>query len=581
LKQFESFTLDTGNECLLHSGTRIALAPKPFAVLRYLVENAGRLVSHDELLDALWPEIYVQPQVLRTYMLELRKILGDDPRNPRFIRSVPKRGYCFIACVSEDAAARSSAVNQPGEQNDSPRQIVGREPELARLRAAMRETAGGHRQFVFLTGEAGIGKTALVAAFRSHLDSEFTVAAGQCIPGFARQDYYPIADALRQLHPTDTAASIFHRPHPGAPPGELCSALEEIARQKPLALLLEDVQWTDEATLHLLSALARRQGELRLLVVATLAPQSGANAEAIRALVHDLHMRQLCIELPLSRLGKKELAGVLHARLEASHLPDELHSYVYQKSEGNPRFALTLIDHLLAEGALARGPAEGSWELRARSQDLEEMTPRILARSLELEIERLSDREQHVLEAASIPTVAFPAWMVAAALDEDLVTTEEMCDNIARRMSFIQRAGEEELPGGTRSAFYVFSHALYREVLYQRQSPARRALRHLRIARRLREIFRGREALIALDAAAHYEAAGDPKESVAMLRMAARRAMELRAYGEAADLEARIARIEANLPAGNGRSGAIGGNDCLAWPAAEDTDLPYPTHVKA
>jgi len=580
LKQFESFTLDTGNECLWNSGTRIALAPKPFAVLRYLVENAGRLVSHDELLDALWPNIYVQPQVLRTYMLELRRVLGDDSHNPRFIRSVPKRGYCFIAYVSEDSAPRARAVNEPAEQTNSQSCLVGRGRELALLCAATQEAAAGHRQIVFITGEAGVGKTALLDAFRSRLDTEFAAATGQCIPGFARQEYYPLTDALRQLQPSDAAASVFNRLHPGAAlgPGELCAAVEDIARQRPLALMLEDLQWTDEATLHLLSALARRQGELQLLVVATLAPQAGASAEVIRALVHDLRMRRLCAEVSLPRLGKKELTAVLHARLDASRLPEELHACVFRNSEGNPRFALALLDHLLAEGLLARAPGGGPWELRCGPQDLDELTPRELARSLELEIERLSEREQRVLEAASIPSVAFPGWMVAAALDEDLVATEEICDSIARRMSFIQRAGEEDLPGGTRSAFYVFSHALYREVLYQRQSPARRALRHGRIARRLREMFRGREALIALDAAGHYEAAGDSKEAIAMLHIAARRAVDLRAFGEAAELKARIARIGANLPAAPAQAG---GNNGLVWPAAEDTDLPYSTHLKA
>jgi len=580
LKQFESFTLDTGNECLWDSGTRIALAPKPFAVLRYLVENAGRLVSHDELLDALWPDIYVQPQVLRTYMLELRKVLGDDPRNPRFIRSVPKRGYCFIACVAEDLAPRAAAVNHRQEKTTSTAGLVGRERELARLCAAMHEAAAGKRQIVFLTGEAGIGKTALLDAFRSQLDTEFAVAVGQCIPGFARQEYYPLADALRQLQPSDTAASVFNGLLPGAAraAGELCAAVEDLARQKPLALLLEDLQWTDEATLHLLSALARRQGKLHLLVVATLAPQTGGSAEAIRALVHDLRIRRLCAELSLPRLGKQELTAMLHARLEASQLPEELHACVFRNSEGNPRFALTVLDHLLAEGLLARAPGDGAWELRGLPQDLEELTPRELARSLELEIERLPEREQRVLEAASIPTVAFPAWMVAAALDEDLVATEEVCDRIARRMSFVQRAGEEELPGGTRSAFYAFSHALYREVLYQRQSPARRALRHARVARCLREIFRGREALIALDAAWHHEAAGEWKEAIAMLRIAALRAVELRAYGEAAELEVRIARIGTHIPAAPAQTS---GNDGLVWPAAEDTDVPYSAHMKA
>ena len=71
MKQFGCFQLDTRNECLWENGTRIGLTPKPFAVLRYLVENPQRLVTHDELLDKLWPETYVQPQVLRTYVLDL------------------------------------------------------------------------------------------------------------------------------------------------------------------------------------------------------------------------------------------------------------------------------------------------------------------------------------------------------------------------------------------------------------------------------------------------------------------------------------------------------------------------------
>ena len=110
MKQFESFRLDTSNECLWQSGAQIALPPKPYAILRYLVENPGRLITHDELLDALWPETYVQPQVLRTYMLELRKVLGDDAGSPRFIQTLPKRGYCFVAPVSDGAEAVNGAA---------------------------------------------------------------------------------------------------------------------------------------------------------------------------------------------------------------------------------------------------------------------------------------------------------------------------------------------------------------------------------------------------------------------------------------------------------------------------------------
>src|SRR5215472_18609351 len=113
MKQFESFRLDTSNECLWRAGAQIALPPKPFAILRYLVDNPGRLITHDELLDALWPDTFVQPQVLRTYMLELRKVLGDDAESPRFIQTIPKRGYCFVARVAEGAADNNGLAHPP------------------------------------------------------------------------------------------------------------------------------------------------------------------------------------------------------------------------------------------------------------------------------------------------------------------------------------------------------------------------------------------------------------------------------------------------------------------------------------
>src|ERR1700722_12439134 len=166
MKYFETFGLDTSNKCLWKNGAQIELAPKPFAVLRYLVENPARLITHDELLDALWPETYVQPQVLRTYMLELRKILGDDAGQPLFIQTLPKRGYRFVAAIIDEpgrdsqqipqrnAAAGSAPQERKTTETDSAG-IVGREEELARLTGLAEILATGQRQVVFVTGEAG------------------------------------------------------------------------------------------------------------------------------------------------------------------------------------------------------------------------------------------------------------------------------------------------------------------------------------------------------------------------------------------------------------------------------------------
>jgi eukaryotic-like serine/threonine-protein kinase len=105
MASFPPFRLDLVNQCLWRGDVRIALMPKPFAVLAYLVEHAGQLVSHEELLGAIWPDTYVQPEVLRRYILEIRRVLGDNAETPRFIQTFPKRGYQFIAPLRSDESA--------------------------------------------------------------------------------------------------------------------------------------------------------------------------------------------------------------------------------------------------------------------------------------------------------------------------------------------------------------------------------------------------------------------------------------------------------------------------------------------
>ena len=125
MKTFQSFRLDLRNHCLWNGEERVRIPPKAFDVLRYLVENPQRLVTQDELLEALWPDTYVNPEVLRKYILDVRKILGDRPDRPEFIETVPKRGYRFVAAVSDDGAAEplsASAAIVPA----APAEVAGK-----------------------------------------------------------------------------------------------------------------------------------------------------------------------------------------------------------------------------------------------------------------------------------------------------------------------------------------------------------------------------------------------------------------------------------------------------------------------
>jgi len=108
MKCFQSFRLDQADQCLWRGQERMSIPPKAFDVLRYLVENPVRLVTQDELLKKLWPETYVNPEAIRKYILDIRKILGDRPDKPEFIETVTKRGYRFIAPVTDDSATPES-----------------------------------------------------------------------------------------------------------------------------------------------------------------------------------------------------------------------------------------------------------------------------------------------------------------------------------------------------------------------------------------------------------------------------------------------------------------------------------------
>jgi DNA-binding winged helix-turn-helix (wHTH) protein len=139
---FPPFAVDTQTGSCCRDSVEIRLRAKTFAVLCYLLERAGQLVSKDELLAQVWTGTAVAEGALTVCITELRKALGDDPKSPRFIATVPKRGYRFIAPITTvDAPATSSpplatshsapestGIPQPGPGNATLEPgLVGRE----------------------------------------------------------------------------------------------------------------------------------------------------------------------------------------------------------------------------------------------------------------------------------------------------------------------------------------------------------------------------------------------------------------------------------------------------------------------
>jgi adenylate cyclase len=117
---FDDFRLDPQNQCLWRGADQVELSPKAFAVLAFLAERAGRLVTKQELLDGVWPDIHVTEGVLKRAILEIRKALGDDAEEPRYVQTLHRRGYRFLP----EVGSQSPAPPKPDARPDRSRIAV-------------------------------------------------------------------------------------------------------------------------------------------------------------------------------------------------------------------------------------------------------------------------------------------------------------------------------------------------------------------------------------------------------------------------------------------------------------------------
>lgn len=559
--KFASYRLDVDNRQLWRDREAIALRPKTFAVLHHLVENAGRLVTREELVRVVWPNTFGAEKGPKRCILELRAALGDMAAAPQIIATVGRVGYRFLLQPVEIAATTAQGRVRRGKHRDHP--LVGRQPELERLRACLDEAGGGERQVIFIAGEPGIGKTSLVEVFLSQVDSDWSVARGQCIEQYgAGEAYLPVVEALGGLARNSESAlslALVRRHAPswlaqfpaltdGAEPPpeprvrgasaqrrlrEAADLIAAVAAQTPLILVFEDLHWSDHSTLNFLSTVARRQEAARLLLIATYRAGDVDGQSPLRPLTQELLAHGQAQEVALEGLAPPEVAEYVDARFAEHSLTPRFADVLHRLTEGNPLFVVNLVEDLIGQRALA--PVEGVWTLRLEENDIAAQVPNNSRRLIERQMARLGGEEQRVLEAAAVAGVQFSAAAIAPALDADVEQVEELCNELARRESFLSRGGIEEWPDGTRSARYRFRHALYQQLWFERVSARRQQRFHLRVGERLETAYTHRAAEIAAELAVHFDQGRDFCRALTYHRLAAQNAGQRSAHQEAAD----------------------------------------------
>ena len=571
---FGPFALDPSNACLWQGAQSLALWPKDFAVLHYLVTHTERLVTKEELLAAVWPETFVSDGVLKGCIRRIRRVLGDDPRTPRFIQTVHRRGYRCIATLT--ASNEPDTALEPPRRREgpppqlvglplpSPALVVGRETAFAHLQDWLQEACGGRRQMVFITGEAGMGKTTLVDAFMARIAAMegVGIAYGQCVEHYgAGEAYQPVLEALgrwcrtlgggrirallRQHAPTWLAqmpgllsasdAEVLQRLLMGTTQQrmlrELAEALEILTADTPLVLVLEDLHWSDYATLDLLAVLARRREAARLLVLGTYRPMDVlVQGHPLAAVVQELRLHGHCAALPLTLLSEAAVGEYLAARFPGRSLPPGLVPWLYRRTEGQPLFLINMVAHAVDQGWMRVGVV--GWDGPTAGTDGAWDIPETLRQLIEQQLAHLDDAEQRVLEVGSVAGLEFAVTAVAAGLAGDVAQVEGWCEGVARRGHFLRRQGSDVSPDNTVTARYGFAHTLYREVLYNRLPPVQRQRLHQRIAARLEVGYGERVRDIAAELAVHWERGRDYARAVWYRRQAADNALRRQAHRE-------------------------------------------------
>jgi len=561
---FFSFRLDRRGGRLTRGGRTIPLRPKTWAVLEYLADRPGVLVSKEELLDAVWPNIAVTPDTLSKSIGELRAALGDDSKRPRCIETVHRRGFRFIPNTCEPPAPAPAEAPRRGAETGTCA-FVGRAAQLEQLRELFARACAGKRQVVFVTGPAGVGKTTLIEAFLAtvaadHRASPVWIWQGSCVEQHGvPEPYMPVLDAIELFaHRTDPrpAVALLRRIAPTwlaqvpwlveddpqalrqalqvARPErmlrELAAFTEALSTDLTLVLVLEDLHWSDPSTVDLISVLGQRREPARLLVIGSYRPAELAVRE--HALLHAVRQRpQRCVELPVHELTLEDVRNYVETRFPGGDVAPALAPLLHNYTDGNPLFVVAAVEHMLSRGWILE-TAPG-WALSTTVEKLQLGVPEDTRRMMAMQLEGLTPANRSLIEAASVAGNHFDVQAVAAALKCAADDAEARCEILARSHSFLRVVGATEWPDGSVARRYAFIHELYRQAAYAEIPEGQRQRLHQRVGEALESAYGERAIEIAALLAPHFERSRDFARALRYLTAAAARAQQRFAMREA------------------------------------------------
>ena len=535
--------------------------------------DSGIGVLHAIAMQTPPPPARLNPEVPAGLNALIEQMLAKEPR----VRpSAAEVAAALTELTEKRLGPRGDTPPAPGR-----RVTVGRQTEREVLRGGFEAAAAGRGLVLCVTGDAGLGKTALVEDFLDDLAAGgplHGVARGRCSERLAGAEaYLPFLEALDNLLRTDSATAAPLMKHlapawyvqlapwaaddpalartlaeakdatPERRKRELGVFLDEVSQRRPLVLFLDDVHWADASTVDLLAYLGGRCGARRLLVVLTYRPTDlvlGKHPFGPVQLEWQAH--GLCREVPLGFLGRADVERYLALKFTGHAFPPELADLVHRRTEGNPLFLVDLLQYLCDTGVLAT--EKGRWVLARAVPDFQRELPASVRSLIRRKIDQLGEGDRRLLTAAGVQGHEFDAAVVARALDRDAAEVEERLAELDRVHALVRSLREHELPDRTPTVRYAFVHGLYQNALYASLQPTRKATLSAAVAQALLDFYGPENPAVTTELAFLFEAARDFPRAAEYFLRAAEQAVRVAANQEAVVLARRGLEVLQKLP---------------------------------
>ncbi len=411
--------------------------------------------------------------------------------------------------------------------------IIGRDHELATLEDQLLEAIAGRGRALLVSGEAGLGKSALIRQFiekaRAH---GVRVLTGECTEIEARRPFGPFIDAF--LSGDLVLPPELSQGGPGALPAveverykvhvAFAERLSEAARGQPIVLIIEDLHWADEATNELIPYLARKLRDDRVLLVATYRSDELHRLHPINHVLAELSRSRLADDVRLKKLTLEETGDVIRAALGlAQPATAEFRLALFERTEGNPFFVEEILRALVEKGELEY--REGAWHRTKAVADL--AIPASVRDAVQQRLLALEPRARKAMQIAAVIGQRFDFEILGAVSGLDETT---LVDAIKSAIE-AQLVREETDAAGNET--YAFRHALSREAVLTELLQRERRMLHRSVAEAIERSVPAGSAERAEELAYHFDEARDTARAYRYHALAADRSIRMSAPGAA------------------------------------------------